>query len=381
MLLFVSYATPIVILVIGLFFINSIMITIIVSITCALGLALQKVALTKKEREEKEHDLDAVNKAFESQQHQEDDLACLEQLSSVIIPQLIAQVTTAREQTKTSIVNMSGEFSQLVTNISETLDRTNSQSGSSLQDVSETSRDKLNGVLEYIEQTNDSQAQMTATIKDLVVKSNELQTMSIDVSKIAEQTNLLALNASIEAARAGENGRGFAVVADEVRSLANSSGETGVRIGQLIESIANAMRTSMDMMNDELEKKQSLTEKYRSEINQVVDEWLELSQQVEAQAAELHTSNIEIREKVSQILVDLQFQDRVDQIQDSVTIALNLMTEEIDQFITSRRECKTAKFNHQRISRELKKTAATNEQRDILSKSGGDDTVDDLTFL
>ncbi|KZN46431.1 hypothetical protein N482_12275 [Pseudoalteromonas luteoviolacea NCIMB 1942] len=381
MLLFVSYTMPIFTLVTGLFFIESLIVTIVVSAVCLLGLILQKTALSNKENEKNEHNADAVNSAFEPQQHQEDDLACLEQLSSVIIPQLIAQVTTARDQTKTSIVNMSGEFSQLVTNISETLERTNSQDGNSLQEVSETSRDKLNGVLEYIEQTNDSQAQMTETIKDLVLKSNELQTMSIDVSKIAEQTNLLALNASIEAARAGENGRGFAVVADEVRSLANSSGETGVRIGQLIESIANAMRTSMDMMNAELEKKQSLTEKYRTEINQVVDEWLELSQQVEAQAAELHTSNLDIREKVSQILVDLQFQDRVDQIQDSVTIALNLMIEEIDQFITSRRECKKAKFNHQRISKELRKTAATNEQRDILSKNGGDDTVDDLTFL
>ncbi|TQF70568.1 methyl-accepting chemotaxis protein [Pseudoalteromonas luteoviolacea] len=381
MLLFVSYAMPIIILVTGLFFIDSLIVTIVVSATSALGLLLQKIAFSSQEQSEKEHDLDTVNSAFESQQNLQDDLACLEQLSSVIIPQLIAQVSSARDQTKTSIVNMSGEFSQLVTNISETLDRTNAGNGNSLQEVSETSRDKLNGVLQYIEQTNESQAQMTSTISDLVIKSNELQTMSVDVSKIAEQTNLLALNASIEAARAGENGRGFAVVADEVRSLANSSGETGVRIGQLVESIANAMRSSMDMMNSELEKKQALTDKYRSEINQVVDEWLELSQQMESQAAELHTSNLDIREKISQILVDLQFQDRVDQIQDSVTIALNIMVEEIDQFIASRRECKSAKFNHQRISQELKKTAATNEQRNILSKSGGDDTVDDLTFL
>ncbi|MCF2858152.1 methyl-accepting chemotaxis protein [Pseudoalteromonas sp. SMS1] len=381
MRLFVSYSTPIIVLVIGLLFTDSLIVTIVTSVLAALGLLLQKIALSDEDNKDTEHDLDAVNNALESQQNIQDDLACLEKLSSVIIPQLIAQVSAAREQTKTSVVNMSGEFSQLVTNISDTLERTNSDSGHSLQEVSETSRDKLNGVLQYIEQTNDSQAQMTSTISDLVIKSNELQTMSVDVSKIAEQTNLLALNASIEAARAGENGRGFAVVADEVRSLANSSGETGVRIGQLVESIANAMRTSMDMMNAELEKKQALTEKYRTEINQVVDEWLVLSQQMQTQAAELHTSNIDIREKISQILVDLQFQDRVDQIQDSVNIALNIMVEEIDQFIASRRDCKSAQFNHQRISQELKKTAATNEQRNILSKSRGDDTVDDLTFL
>ncbi|MBQ4836708.1 MULTISPECIES: methyl-accepting chemotaxis protein [Pseudoalteromonas] len=378
MFLFVSYIVPILVLVIGLIFIDSVAISVLMAGLSAASLFMQKLALAQQQAEQQEEPTLPHDNIIQEQQ---EDLACLEQLSSVIIPQLIAQVSSAREQTKGSVVNMSGEFSNLVGNISATLDRTANDSGASLQDVSESSRDKLNGVLAYIEQTNDSQAQMTTTIKDLVDKSNELQTMSIDVSKIAEQTNLLALNASIEAARAGENGRGFAVVADEVRSLANSSGETGVRIGQLIESIANAMRSSMDLMNSELEKKQVLTEKYRTEINTVVDEWLALSQHVESHAAELHASNLEIREKISQILVDLQFQDRVDQIQDSVTIALNIMIEEIDQFILSRRECQTAKFNHQRISNELKKTAATNEQRSILSKGRDDDTVDDLTFL
>lgn len=378
MLLFVVYCTPMVILAIGVFFIDSLVISLILCGLSALALVMQKII--KDAQQEKKQSLTEHPKDELIQEHKED-LACLEQLSSVIIPQLIAQVSSAREQTKQSVVHMSGEFSKLVGNISQTLESTSNDSTTSLQDVSESSREKLNDVLAYIEQTNDSQAQMTTTIKDLVDKSNELQTMSVDVSKIAEQTNLLALNASIEAARAGDNGRGFAVVADEVRSLASSSGETGVRIGQLIESIANAMRASMDMMNSELENKQALTEKYRNEINEVVDEWLALSQHVESQASELHASNIEIREKISHILVDLQFQDRVDQIQDSVTIALNIMTEEIDQFILSRRECQTAKFNHQRISNELKKTAATNEQRSILSKDGDDDTVDDLTFL
>lgn len=378
MFLFVAYIAPILILVIGLLFVESLLTTLLLAGMSAIALVCQNIGLKQTKPEEQ---IEPELSKTDNTQEQKEDLACLEQLSSVIIPQLIAQVSSAREQTKSSIVNMSGEFSQLVGNISDTLDRTTSDGSNTLQGVSESSREKLNDVLAYIEQTNDSQAQMTVTIKDLVDKSNELQTMSVDVSKIAEQTNLLALNASIEAARAGENGRGFAVVADEVRSLANSSGETGVRIGQLIESIANAMRTSMDMMNSELENKQALTEKYRTEINNVVDEWLDLSQQVEAQASELHASNIEIREKISHIMVDLQFQDRVDQIQDSVTIALHIMTEEIDQFILNRRKCQTAKFNHQRISNELKKTAATNEQRSILSKDGDDDTVDDLTFL
>src|SRR5205085_542142 len=82
-----------------------------------------------------------------------------------------------------------------------------------------------------------STREVTAAIRDLASRSEEIETIVETIAALAEQTNLLALNAAIEAARAGDQGRGFAVVADEVRKLAEGSQQAAATIRGLIGEI------------------------------------------------------------------------------------------------------------------------------------------------
>ena len=78
---------------------------------------------------------------------------------------------------------------------------------------------------QIIEKANVSMNELTGSMKEMAVGSEQTQKIIKTIDEIAFQTNLLALNAAVEAARAGEAGAGFAVVADEVRNLAMRAAE------------------------------------------------------------------------------------------------------------------------------------------------------------
>ena len=89
---------------------------------------------------------------------------------------------------------------------------------------------------------------MTAAIRELAAKSEQIGAIVQTITGIAEQTNLLALNAAIEAARAGEQGKGFAVVAEEVRKHAEESQQAAHGISELIGGIQGETTRAVDVV-------------------------------------------------------------------------------------------------------------------------------------
>ena len=75
------------------------------------------------------------------------------------------------------------------------------------------------------------------TISKLDESSAEIGEIINTITSIAQQTRLLALNATIEAARAGEAGKGFAVVANEVKDLAMETARASDDISRKIGAI------------------------------------------------------------------------------------------------------------------------------------------------
>ena len=168
---------------------------------------------------------------------------------------------------------------------------------------------------------------LLANIRNLSRQTLELQSMAAEVGSIAAQTNLLALNAAIEAARAGESGRGFAVVATEVRMLSQRSAETGKRIGERVGQIASVMNTTLNTAEEATRQDSNSVSLSGELVEHVLSHVRKLGDSADA----MNQHGMVVRGEVEQLLIAMQFQDRVSQILEGARSNMQMMEETLQQ--------------------------------------------------
>lgn len=236
-------------------------------------------------------------------------------LGERLFPVWKRQIESARAQTETAMVSLSGQFSRMAEELDKATDlfselAVDDQGVGTLFDQSE---ERLLEVVHALKLVLEEKAEQLRQIEHLGTFIDELNAMANDVAAVASQTNLLALNASIEAARAGEQGRGFAVVAAEVRALSLRSGETGKSIATKIASINQAIRSTCDAAVEARTSEQSVN-LAETTIRGVLDEFQSMTDRLAKAGQQLQDTNLQIKQEVDEALVQLQFQDRTSQI-------------------------------------------------------------------
>ncbi len=231
------------------------------------------------------------------------------------------QVESSRQQTETAIVALTGRFTGISSRLQDTVQASQHAAGDlagqsadgALQVLAQSDNDLVQ-VINSLKATQTSRDETLAQVRNLTAYTGELRTMAADVAAIAAQTNLLALNAAIEAARAGEAGRGFAVVADAVRSLSSKSSETGQQMSAKVDIINNAITQLVQAASSGADQDSNSVTTSESSIERVLERFKSVTERLAESAEMLQQESFGIRDEMTEVLVSLQFQDRVSQI-------------------------------------------------------------------
>lgn len=262
--------------------------------------------------------LQVEKKLIEQEIREAKKLGKLTDLCQAILPLWQGQIDDVISQSTDAIQTMAKRFSEIVQSLNDTSQEVDAlesgHSGTSISAIMTKSEAQLSSLNTNFEEILSSKVTLLNEVTQLQNFTDELQKMATDVQGIASQTNLLALNAAIEAARAGESGRGFAVVADEVRSLSQRSSDTGQQMVGKVDSICAAMNSAVNVTESQLDNERLKSEQSQQLIKEVISKLGLMINQFSDSSQLLKAHGVEITNEINDILVSLQFQDRVAQI-------------------------------------------------------------------
>jgi len=252
------------------------------------------------------------------QREAEKQLQGLAGLCQRVLPVWSGQVDMVREQTETSINELACRFSDLSERVRLAVARARENGGVDMVSLLAESEAELNSIVTDLQSALANKEVLLEQVRQLSGMTGKLELMARDVGEIAKQTNLLALNAAIEAARAGEVGRGFAVVADEVRKLSSLSGETGAKIAETVSVVNRTISETLSTSERYAEHEKALIDTAGQHIGGVVSRFRAATNNLIESSGALTQEGEHIGHEIAEVLVSLQFQDRVGQVLDHV---------------------------------------------------------------
>lgn len=241
----------------------------------------------------------------------------LDNLCVEVLPVWYRQIDMARTHTEESTINLANRFASLSQGLEKAISLSSggdSSDGQGLGELLKGCHLELDTVISSMQSSLNGKQALLQEVQALSLLTGSLKMMAVDVGKIAGQTNLLALNAAIEAARAGEVGRGFAVVADEVRKLSTLSAESGKKISATIETVNKAIAATLLASEEYSRQDAVMVANSENVIAQVLHKFEQAATGLDNSAEVLRHESQIIGVEISDVLVSLQFQDRVSQV-------------------------------------------------------------------
>ncbi|MFP4208644.1 MAG: methyl-accepting chemotaxis protein [Wenzhouxiangella sp.] len=256
----------------------------------------------------------------------------LEQLVGESLPIWSRHIDHSNRYVEESVSGLMQQFSYLIDSLNQSVSASSETDGSDqVIGTLNSSQTDLSDAVSALRRTQQSRQQMLEELRLLKTFTSELQDMASEVVSIADHTNLLALNAGIESARAGEAGKGFSVVATEIRSLSARSRETATQMTEKVTSIKKSIETTVDTAERALSQSSEQLAQTEQSIDHVITKSREVIEQLQQSSRNLREDADGVRQVIEQLIVELQFQDRVSQILNQVSHNLRELEQEISE--------------------------------------------------
>jgi methyl-accepting chemotaxis protein len=304
------------------------------------------------------------------------------ELVSQVTPVWSKQSQLVKQQTEEAVLNLTEKFHQLLQMLSAEQQQQNQPQNQQLVSMIRQSEQKLLAMTALLVSAQQNRLRMLQEVQQLAKVTEALQSMTSEVGDIAAQTNLLALNAAIEAARAGESGRGFAVVATEVRALSNRSSEAGRRIKERVAEVTQALTKVVHDSEGQVEHEQQIIVQTEQTIHGVMADYENAVQVITTANQHLSQQSGYVQQQLSDVIVNLQFQDRASQIISHVIADMDKLATAASQF---RQHLSTGQLpdliSVAEWLAQLEQTYTTLEQVQAHSGRQASSAADDVTFF
>jgi methyl-accepting chemotaxis protein len=196
-----------------------------------------------------------------------------------------------------------------------------------LVDLVYESRGTLNALLDEQQNGADEKRQTIQELDTAVQQINRVEEIVQVMHKLTFTTQLLASNAAVAAARAsGEEGRAFKVIAVRMAEFAHEISASAREISRVIGDFKTIFDRSLDKTQQQMQNDLQLHDQHSQRVNAVMETLVSSVENANKAGSQLAGALVTLESDVAfavrNVMVSLQYQDRMKQILDHVSRSL-----------------------------------------------------------